>query len=188
MKRIGMVMVAACLATVLFAQEYKGVSVLFPDAKPQGKEYKPQLAVAQTNVGTEAKSYVVLRLTGSTDYTVYDETTRLLIRFADSTKAVLPQVAGDKIRKEHNNNVVNGATLSFYRTFTSYQLTPEIAEKIQSGVGILKIRVVIAKGNAKDYDIAPAYQAKFAELLQKSYAEAAAAAKKAQTQLSDDDF
>ncbi len=188
MKRIGSLLVAVCLATALFAQEYRGAFVLFPDAKPQGKEYKPQLAIAQTNVGTETKSYAVLRLTGSTDYTVYDETTRLLIRFADSTKAVLPQVAGDKIRKEHNNNVVNGATLSFYRTFTCYQLTLEVAEKIQHGVGILKIRVVTSKGNAKDYDIAQSYQTKFAELLQKSYAEAAAAAKKAQTALSDDDF
>ena len=55
-------------------------------------------------------------------------------------------------------------------------------------MGIVKIRVVLSEGNARDYEILPAYMPKMTERLQKSCAEAIAGSSKAQTVLSDDDF
>ena len=146
------------------------------------------MAVAQENIGENTVSYLVLKLTASTDYYTYDNTSRVLIRFADDTKMTLRRVADDRVQQEKSNNVVNGATLFCYRTYTRYQLPEDFIAKVQQGIGIVKVRVVLSEGNARDYDIAPAYIPKMTERLQKSCSEAANAAAKAQTALSDDDF
>lgn len=181
-------LLAIVFATSLFAAEQRGTFVVFPDAKPQGAQYKPQMAVAQENVGAETVSYLVLKLTGSTEYNAFDNTSRILLRFSDDTKMTLPRVEGDEVKHESSNNVVNGTTLFYYRTYTRYQLSEEFISKIQQGVGIVKVRVVLSEGNARDYDIAPAYIPKMTERLQKSCSEAISAASKSQTVLSDDDF
>ena len=100
----------------------------------------------------------------------------------------LPRVANDPVQQEKSNNVVNGATLFYYRTYTRYQLPEDFITKVQQGIGIVKVRIVLAEGNARDYDIAPAYMPKMTERLKKSCEEAVNASTKAQTALSDDDF
>lgn len=187
MKR-SLFLLALLAAVTLSAEEQRGTFVVFPDAKPQGAQYKPQMAVAQENVGANTVSYLVLKLTGSTDYNTFDNTSRILVRFSDDTKMTLPRVANDPVQKEKSNNVVNGATLFYYRTYTRYQLPEDFITKVQQGIGIVKVRIVLAEGNARDYDIAPAYMPKMTERLKKSCEEAVNASTKAQTVLSDDDF
>ncbi len=187
MKR-SLFLLALFAAVTLSAEEYRGTFVVFPDAKPQGAQYKPQMAVAQENSAESTISYLVLKLTGSTDYNTFDATSRILIRFSDDTKMTLHRVADDQVKQEKSNNVVNGATLFYYRTYTRYQLPEEFIYKVQQGIGIVKVRIVLSEGNARDYDIAPAYMPKMTERLQKSCTEAANASTKAQTALSDDDF
>lgn len=189
MKHFFSTLALVCLAILpLAAEEHQGPFVTFPDAKPQGKDYKPQIAIAQENTGANTASYLILRFTGSTDHAVFDPTSRLLIRFADSTTMTLPCLADHPIRKESSNRVINGTTLSYYRTFTYYQASPDFIDKVSQGIGILKIRIVFAEGNARDYDIAPAYIPKMAELLLKSYSQASATTQQSRTTLSDDDF
>lgn len=73
MKR-SLFLLALLAAVTLSAEEQRGTFVVFPDAKPQGAQYKPQMAVAQENVGANTVSYLVLKLTGSTDYNTFDNT------------------------------------------------------------------------------------------------------------------
>lgn len=188
MKRSLFLLTLMVACTSLFAEEFRGTFVVFPDAKPQGAQYKPQMAIARENVGAEVVSFLVLKLTGTTDYNTFDNTSRILVRFADDTKMTLHRIADDQVQHEKSNNVVNGATLFYYRTYTRYQLPEEFISKIQQGIGIVKIRVVLSEGYACDYEILPAYMPKMTERLQKSCAEAIAGSSKAQTVLSDDDF
>ena len=67
-------------------------------------------------------------------------------------------------------------------------MTPEVIEALQKGEKIVKVRVVFKENEARDYDIAESYQAKMATDLLKSYQEAALNNKKANADLSDEDF
>ena len=60
--------------------------------------------------------------------------------------------------------------------------------KLEGGSTITKIRVVFKENDAKDYDIAEGYLEKMASDLLKSYQEAALKSRKANSDLSDEDF
>ena len=61
-------------------------------------------------------------------------------------------------------------------------------EKLEAGIAVIKVRVVFKENDAKDYDIAEGYQAKMTADLFKSYQEAAQNNRKANGDLSDEDF
>ena len=61
-------------------------------------------------------------------------------------------------------------------------------EELEAGVAIIKVRVVFKENDAKDYDIAEGYQEKMAAELLKSYQEATLNNRKANADLSDEDF
>ncbi|MBQ4018930.1 MAG: hypothetical protein II605_06790, partial [Paludibacteraceae bacterium] len=67
-------------------------------------------------------------------------------------------------------------------------VTPEVIAKLEAGIAIIKVRVVIKENDAKDYDIAEGYQARMAADLLKSYQEAVQLNRKANSDLSDEDF
>ena len=80
------------------------------------------------------------------------------------------------------------ATITKYWTETIYEVLPEVISKLEDGSAITKIRVVFKENDAKDYDIAEGYQEKMASDWLKSYQEAALKNKKANSDLSDEDF
>ena len=90
----------------------------------------------------------------------------------------------DKKYSEKKGN----ATISFFPTVSEYEVTPEVIEKLEAGVAIIKVRIVFKENEAKDYDIADGYQAKMAADLKKSYQEASLNNQKANGDLSDEDF
>ena len=67
-------------------------------------------------------------------------------------------------------------------------MTPEVIEKLEAGVAIIKLRIVYKENDAKDYEIAEGYQAKMAADLLKSYQEASLKNRQSNGDLSDEDF
>ena len=61
-------------------------------------------------------------------------------------------------------------------------------EKLEAGIAIIKVRVVFKENEAKDYDISEGYQEKMSADLLKSYQEATLKNRKANADLSDEDF
>ena len=97
-------------------------------------------------------------------------------------------MAGSEVKKNKVTEKVARATITKYWTETIYEVSPEVISKLEGGSAITKIRVVFKENDAKDYDIAEGYQEKMASDWLKSYQEAALKNKKANSDLSDEDF
>ena len=67
-------------------------------------------------------------------------------------------------------------------------MKPEVIEKLEAGIAIIKVRIVFKENDSKDYDIVEGYQAKMAADLLKSYQEAVQKFNKANGDMSDEDF
>jgi hypothetical protein len=93
------------------------------------------------------------------------------------------EIKKDKFTKKNAN-----ATITYYKTITSYAITPELIDKLENNIAITKIRVVFKENDAKDYDIAEAYQTKMANDLKQSYLDASQRNKQTTGDLSDEDF
>ena len=152
------------------------------------KNLKPQIAFCQEHKNGQDVTTLLLKTVNVNAYNEFTDASRVLIRFADGKAVRLNRVAGSEVQKNKFSKKNGNATISYYETITSYEVTPEVIQKLEAGVAIIKVRVVFKENDAKDYDIAEGYQPKMAADLLKSYQEAELANRKSNTDLSDDDF
>ena len=152
------------------------------------KNLKPQMAFCQDRVDGVDVTTLIVKTVDVNAYKDFNDASRVLIRFADGTTARLNLVPGVEVKKYKNTEKVERATITKYWTETTYEVTPEVIAKLEAGIAIIKVRVVIKENDAKDYDIAEGYQARMAADLLKSYQEAVQLNRKANSDLSDEDF
>lgn len=151
------------------------------------KNLKPQIAFCQEHKDGQDITTLLVQTVNVNGYNEFTDASRILIRFADGKAMRLNKTATDVTKRKYSKKNGN-ATISYYETVTEYETTPEVIEKLQAGIAIIKVRVVFKENEAKDYDIAEGYQPKMAADLLKSYEEASGKNKKANNDLSDEDF
>lgn len=151
------------------------------------KNLKPQIAFAQDRKDGADITTLLVKTVNVNAYNEFTDASRVLIRFADD-KAVRLNKEAVEVQKNKFSKKNGNATISYYETVSSYEVSPEVIEKLEAGIAIIKVRIVFKENDAKDYDIAEGYQAKMAEDLLKSYQEAALNNRKKNSDLSDEDF
>lgn len=152
------------------------------------KNLKPQLAFSQTHVDGEDITTLLVQTVNVNNYNEFSDASRILMRFADGVAVRLNRVAGSPVNTRKYSKKNGNATISFYETVTEYEVAPEVIEKLEAGIAVIKVRVVFKENDAKDYDIVEGYQPKMAADLYKSYQEAVDKNKKSHSDTSDDDF
>ena len=152
------------------------------------KNLKPQIAFCQAHKDGADVTTLIVKTVNPNAYNEFTDASRVLIRFADGKAVRLNRVPGVEVKKYKNTEKAANATITKYWTETEYEVTPEVIEKLEAGIAIIKVRVVFKENDAKDYDIVESYQPKMAADLLKSYQEAALNNKKNNSDLSDDDF
>ena len=152
------------------------------------KNLKPQIAFCQEHKDGQDITTLLVKTVNVNAFNEFTDASRVLVRFADGKAIRLNRVAGSEVQKNKYSKKNGNATISYYETITSYEVTPEVIKNLETGIAIIKVRVVFKENDAKDYDIAEGYQAKMAADLLKSYQEASQANRKSNTDLSDDDF
>ena len=152
------------------------------------KNLKPQIAFCQAHKDGADVTTLIVKTVNPNAFNEFTDASRVLIRFADGKAVRLNRVPGVEVKKYKNTEKAANATITKYWTETEYEVTPEVIEKLEAGIAIIKVRVVFKENDAKDYDIVESYQPKMAADLLKSYQEAALNNKKNNSDLSDDDF
>lgn len=152
------------------------------------KNLKPQIAFCQEHKDGQDITTLLVKTVNVNAYNEFTDASRVLMRFADGKAIRLNRVAGSEVQKNKYSKKNGNATISYYETITSYEVTPEVIKNLEANIAIIKVRVVFKENDAKDYDIAEGYQAKMAADLLKSYQEASQANRKNNTDLSDEDF
>ena len=152
------------------------------------KNLKPQIAFCQEHKDGQDITTLLVKTVNVNAFNEFTDASRVLVRFADGKAIRLNRVAGSEVQKNKFSKKNGNATISYYETITSYEVTPEVIKNLEANIAIIKVRVVFKENDAKDYDIAEGYQAKMAADLLKSYQEASLANRKSNTDLSDDDF
>jgi len=185
MKKVFSVMVALVMALSMNAAE-RG-KFIHVDCTTS-KNLKPQLAFVQDRINGEDVTTLLVKTVNVNNYNEFTDESRVLIRFADDKAFRLNRVAGSVVEKKKHTEKRGTQTISFYDTFTSYDVDPEVIQKLEAGIAIIKVRIVFMANETKDYDIAEGYQEKMSSDLLKSYQEAALNNKKANGDHGDDDF
>jgi len=152
------------------------------------KKVKPQLAFCQEHKDDADITTLLVKTVNTTAYNEFNDASRVLIRFSDGQAFRLNRVAGSSVEKNKNSEKKGNATISFYWTTTTYEVSPEVIEALENGNNIIKVRIVFKENESKDYEIAEGYQERMSADLLKSYQEASLNNKKANADLSDDDF
>ena len=160
MKKVFSVFVALVLALSMNAAE-RG-KFIHVDASVN-KNLKPQIAFAQEHKDGADVTTLILKTVNTNEFNEFTDASRILIKFSDGKNVRLNRVAGSEVKKN------------------------KVTEKVARAT-ITKIRVVFKENDAKDYDIAEGYLEKMASDLLKSYQEAALKSRKANSDLSDEDF
>lgn len=151
------------------------------------KNLKPQIAFCQDRVEGADVTTLQVWTVNTNNFNEFTAASRVLIRFADGAAVRLNRV-GEGVEKNKHTDKKGTSTITYFRTITTYEVTPEVIEKLEAGIGIVKIRVVFKENDAKDYDIAEGYQLRISADLLKSYQEAVQLNRKANSDLSDEDF
>lgn len=185
MKKVFSVMVALMMALSMIAAE-RG-KLIHVDCSTS-KNLKPQLAFCQETKDGQDVTTLLVKTVNVNQYNEFNDASRVLIRFADDKAFRLNKVAGSAVEKKKHTEKKGNATISFYDTYTSYEVSPEVIEKLEAGIAIIKVRIVFKENDSKDYDIVEGYQAKMAEDLLKSYQEAVLKNRKVNGDTADDDF
>lgn len=152
------------------------------------KNLKPQIAFCQAHKDGADVTTLLVKTVNTNAYNEFTDASRVLIRFADGKAVRLNRVPGIEVKKYKNTEKAANATITKYWTETEYEVTPDVIERLEAGIAIIKVRVVFKENDTKDYDIAEGYQPKMAADLLKSYQEAALNNKKNNSDLSDEDF
>ena len=185
MKKVFSVMVALMMALGMNAAE-RG-KLIHVDCSTS-KNLKPQLAFCQETKDGQDITTLLVKTVNVNQYNEFTDASRVLIRFADDKAFRLNKAPGSSVEKKKHTEKKGNATISFYDTYTSYEVNPEVIEKLEAGIAIIKVRIVFKENDSKDYDIVEGYQAKMAEDLLKSYQEAVLKNRKVNGDTADDDF
>lgn len=186
MKKVFFVLAACVMAATMSVAAERG-KLIHVDIS-QSKNLKPQIAFCMDRVNGEDVTTLLVKTVNVNEYNEFNDESRVLLRFSDDKAIRLNKVPGSAVEKNKHTEKKGNATISYYDTYTSYEVTPEVIEKLESGIAIIKVRIVFKANEHKDYDIVEGYQPKMAEDLYKSYQEAALKNKKAHSDTSDDDF
>lgn len=187
MKKVFSVLAAFVLAATMSVNAAERGKFIHVDASVN-KNLKPQLAFAQAHVDGVDITTLLVQTVNVNNFNEFTDASRVLVRFADGNAMRLNRVAGSQVSTRKYSKKNGNATISYYETVTEYEVTPEVIEKLEAGIAIIKVRVVFKENDAKDYDIAEGYQPKMAADLYKSYQEAADKNKKSHSDMSDEDF
>lgn len=152
------------------------------------KNLKPQIAFCQAQKDGQAVTTLLVQTVNVNNFNTFTDASRVLIRFADGKAIRLNRVPGSEIVTRKYNKKNGNATINYYETVTEYETTPEVIEKLEAGIAIIKVRIVFQENDAKDYDILESYQPKMAADLLKSYQEATQKNRQSNGDLSDEDF
>lgn len=185
MKKVFSVFVALVMALSMSAAERgKFIHIDCTTAK----NIKPQIAFCQEHKDGADVTTLIVKTVNTNEFNEFTDASRVLVRFADGKAIRLNRVPGIEVKKNKITEKAARATITKYWTETTYEVTPEVISELEAGVAIIKMRIVYKENDAKDYEIADGYQAKMAEDLLKSYQEAALNNKKANRDISDEDF
>jgi len=187
MKKSIFILAAAMMALTMGMNAAERGKFIHVDASVN-KNLKPQIAFCQDIKGGNAVTTMIVKTVNTNEFNEFTNVSRILIRFADGKAVRLGRTAGVEVKKDKVTEKNQRATITKYWTETTYDVTPEVIEKLEAGIAIIKMRIVYKENDAKDYDIAEGYQAKMAADLLKSYQEANLKARKANSDLSDEDF
>jgi len=187
MKKVFSVMVALVVALTMGVNAAERGKFIHVDYSVN-KNLKPQLAFSQEHKDGADITTLLVQTVNVNDYNEFSDESRILVRFADGKAMRLNRIAGSEVSKRKYSKKNGTATISYYETVTQYEVAPEVIEKLEAGIAIIKVRVVFKANDAKDYDIAEGYQAKMAADLLKSYQEATLKNRKSNSDLSDEDF
>lgn len=186
MKKILSVLVALVMALGVNAAEHRG-KFIHVDASVN-KNLKPQIAFCQEHKDGKDVTTLIVKTVNTDKYSEFTDASRILIKFSDEKNARLNRVAGVAVKQYKNTEKVAKATITKYWSEVIYEVSPEVISKLESGLSIVKVRVVFKENDSKDYDLPEGYQPKFSGDLLKSYQEAVEKCKKANGDLSDEDF
>lgn len=187
MKKVFSVLVALLMATTMCVNAAQRGKFIHVD-NTTAKNLKPQLAFCQDRKDGEDITSLLVKTVNVNAYNEFTDASRVLIRFADGKAVRLERVAGSEVQKNKHSEKKGNATISYYNTVTSYAVTPDVIEALEAGIAIVKVRIVFKENESKDYEIAEGYQERMASDLLKSYQEASLNNRKANADLSDEDF
>ena len=187
MKKVFSVMMALMLALSMSVNAAERGKFIHVDGSVN-KNLKPQIAFCQEQKDGADVTLLIVKTVNTNDFNEFTDASRVLIRFSDGKAVRLNRAAGSEVKKYKNTEKVGRATITKYWTETSYEVLPEVIEKLEAGIAIIKVRVVFKENEAKDYDISEGYQEKMSADLLKSYQEATLKNRKANADLSDEDF
>ena len=185
MKKVFSVCIALFMALSMNAAE-RG-KFIHVDASVN-KNLKPQLAFVQDRKDGKDITSLLVQTVNVNQFNEFTDDSRVLLRFDDGIAVRLNRVAGSCVSTRKYSKKNGTATISYYETVTQYEVAPEVIEELEKGGKIIKVRIVFMANDAKDYDIAEGYQEKMSADLLKSYQDATLNNKKANGDLSDDDF
>lgn len=101
----------------------------------------------------------------SDTYHSYPDESKLLLKFSDDSVVELNSF-GDVI-KDYQCKYIGNHLTDIYYTGRNYIITPEALQKITS-LPITKVRIELANGNRKDYEVSDKHGKKVLKKLQKS--------------------
>lgn len=186
MKKRLMLFVLALMSVVAMSAAERGKFIHVDSSV--NKNLKPQIAFCQEHKDGKDITTLLVKTVNVNAYNEFTDASRVLMRFADGKAIRLNRVAGSEVQKNKYSKKNGNATISYYETITSYEVTPEVIKNLEANIAIIKVRVVFKENDAKDYDITEGYQAKMAADLLKSYQDASMANRRSNTDLSDEDF
>lgn len=186
MKKVFMLCVLALMSVAAMNAAERGKFIHVDSSV--NKNLKPQIAFCQEHKDGKDITTLLVKTVNVNAYNEFTDASRVLMRFADGKAIRLNRVAGSEVQKNKYSKKNGNATISYYETITSYEVSPEVIKNLEANIAIIKVRVVFKENDAKDYDITEGYQAKMAADLLKSYQEASLANRKSNTDLSDEDF
>ena len=187
MKKFFSIFVACIMAATMSVNAAQRGKFIHVDATVN-KNLKPQIAFSCEQKGGKDVATLLVKTVNTNGYNEFTDASRVLIRFADGKALKLSRIAGSEVQKNKFSKKNGNATISYFETITEYEVLPEVTEKLEANIAIIKVRIVFKENEAKDYDIDGGYQAKMAADLLKSYQDAVLASRKSNTDLSDDDF
>ena len=152
------------------------------------KNLKPQIAFCVSHVDDKDITTLLVQTVNVNNFNQFTDASRVLLRFADDKAVRLNKVPGSHVATRKYSKKNGNATISYYETVSEYEVKPEVIEKLEAGIAIIKIRIVFQENESKDYEIAEGYQPKMAEDLLKSYQEAVLKNQKSYSDTSDDNF
>lgn len=185
MKKVLALFAAAILFLQAAAQTSFGKYVMFPDNGLIGAMWKPQMNFGRL----DDHDVLVIRSSAVDTYYSFDEDSRVLLRFADSTVVKLSIIPTLEVEKDYKAHVTSGIVTDEYITYSFYEIDEDILGKIVvEQTPIVKVRLAYANGTVRDYDIKKSYQKKFIKGLSESYQKAVSDNAIRQKNATDEDF